>query len=85
MKLVFLLILLQVCCICLSKFSNDEDLRELPCAHIFHMECVDKWLQINALCPLCKAEIGGSASAQKTESQNPDGDSRVGGDIEAQR
>ncbi|GJN37300.1 hypothetical protein PR202_gb26236 [Eleusine coracana subsp. coracana] len=72
-----------VCCICLSKFSNDEDLRELPCAHVFHMECVDKWLEINALCPLCKAEIGGSASVPKTESQNDD--NRVRDDVESQR
>jgi hypothetical protein len=49
------------------------------------MECVDKWLQINALCPLCKAEIVGSASVLKTDSQNPDGDSRVEGDVESQR
>jgi hypothetical protein len=69
----------------LSKFSNGEDIRELPCTHIFHMECVDKWLQINALCPLCKAEIVGSASVLKTDSQNPDGDSRVEGDVESQR
>ncbi|TVU21532.1 hypothetical protein EJB05_31173 [Eragrostis curvula] len=74
-----------LCCICLSKFSNNEDLRELPCAHVFHMECVDKWLQINALCPLCKAEIGGSASVPETDSQNPNDDNRVGDDVESQR
>ncbi|XP_062155785.1 E3 ubiquitin-protein ligase At1g63170 isoform X2 [Alnus glutinosa] len=47
-----------VCCICLAKYADDEELRELPCFHVFHMECVDKWLKINALCPLCKSVIG---------------------------
>ncbi|KAK8936240.1 E3 ubiquitin-protein ligase [Platanthera zijinensis] len=46
-----------VCCICLAKYVDNEDLRELPCKHFFHMECVDKWLKINALCPLCKKEV----------------------------
>ncbi|VAH15152.1 unnamed protein product [Triticum turgidum subsp. durum] len=46
-----------ICCICLARYSNNDDLRELPCTHFFHKECVDKWLKINALCPLCKAEI----------------------------
>ncbi|KAL2236079.1 E3 ubiquitin-protein ligase At1g63170 [Sesamum indicum] len=47
-----------VCCICLSEYVNNDELRELPCSHFFHKECVDKWLRINATCPLCKAEVG---------------------------
>ncbi|PSS17792.1 E3 ubiquitin-protein like [Actinidia chinensis var. chinensis] len=49
-----------VCCICLGKYANNDELRELPCSHFFHKECVDKWLKINALCPLCKREVGES-------------------------
>ncbi|PPR96238.1 hypothetical protein GOBAR_AA24422 [Gossypium barbadense] len=47
-----------VCCICLAKYTNNEELRELPCSHFMHKECVDKWLKINASCPLCKNDIG---------------------------
>ncbi|KAK6912117.1 Zinc finger, RING-type [Dillenia turbinata] len=47
-----------VCCICLSDYADNDELRELPCSHFFHVECVDKWLKINAQCPLCKYEIG---------------------------
>ncbi|GMH11871.1 hypothetical protein Nepgr_013712 [Nepenthes gracilis] len=46
-----------VCCICLAKYANNDELRELLCTHLFHKECVDKWLNINALCPLCKSEV----------------------------
>ncbi|XP_052199959.1 E3 ubiquitin-protein ligase At4g11680-like [Diospyros lotus] len=49
-----------VCCICLARYADNDELRELPCSHFFHRECVDKWLKINASCPLCKFEIGES-------------------------
>ncbi|KAJ6846593.1 putative E3 ubiquitin-protein ligase [Iris pallida] len=46
-----------VCCVCLGRYLDNDELRELPCTHFFHIECVDKWLKINALCPLCKSEV----------------------------
>ncbi|KAK8587326.1 hypothetical protein V6N12_021823 [Hibiscus sabdariffa] len=45
------------CCICLSAYDDGVELRELPCGHHFHCACVDKWLHINATCPLCKYNI----------------------------
>ncbi|KAI4343266.1 hypothetical protein MLD38_027794 [Melastoma candidum] len=45
------------CCICLCSYEDGTELRELPCRHHFHCTCVDKWLHINATCPLCKYNI----------------------------
>ncbi|XP_047148825.1 E3 ubiquitin-protein ligase At1g12760-like isoform X1 [Vigna umbellata] len=45
------------CCICLSAYDDGVELRQLPCGHHFHCSCVDKWLHINATCPLCKYNI----------------------------
>lgn len=69
-----------VCCICLAKYSNNDELRELPCSHFFHKECVDKWLKINALCPLCKCEVGENNPGSVSGSNDHQGqnDSRVG-------
>ena len=53
----------QVCCICLARYLDNDELRELPCTHFFHAECVDKWLAINALCPLCKSEVANASGA----------------------
>ncbi|XP_058104838.1 E3 ubiquitin-protein ligase At1g12760-like [Magnolia sinica] len=50
------------CCICLSAYEDGVELRELPCTHHFHCACIDKWLYINATCPLCKYNIIKSAS-----------------------
>ncbi|KAJ4827393.1 hypothetical protein Tsubulata_038689 [Turnera subulata] len=45
------------CCICLSAYEDGSEIRELPCRHHFHCMCIDKWLYINAICPLCKFNI----------------------------
>ncbi|KAJ8565430.1 hypothetical protein K7X08_008006 [Anisodus acutangulus] len=45
------------CCICLCPYEDGIELRELPCRHHFHCACIDKWLYINATCPLCKFNI----------------------------
>eukprot|EP00252_Welwitschia_mirabilis_P019057 TRINITY_DN4315_c0_g1_i1.p1 TRINITY_DN4315_c0_g1~~TRINITY_DN4315_c0_g1_i1.p1 ORF type:complete len:406 (-),score=64.45 TRINITY_DN4315_c0_g1_i1:266-1483(-) len=55
------------CCICLSAYDDGVDLRELPCGHHFHCACIDKWLRINATCPLCKYNIIKSGSNIREE------------------
>ncbi|GAA0169047.1 hypothetical protein LIER_23611 [Lithospermum erythrorhizon] len=55
------------CCICLSAYDDGAELRELPCGHHFHSTCVDKWLFINATCPLCKYNITQSLSSSSQE------------------
>ncbi|XP_047342706.1 E3 ubiquitin-protein ligase At1g63170-like [Impatiens glandulifera] len=45
------------CCICLAKYNDNEEIRQLPCSHIFHLKCVDQWLRITSSCPLCKQEL----------------------------
>jgi hypothetical protein len=45
------------CSICLSDYQQGEELRYLPCNHVFHSECILPWLKTNKTCPMCKAEI----------------------------
>ena len=47
------------CAICLDDFEpNVTQVRELPCGHIFHPECVDPFLRNNSsLCPMCKKSV----------------------------
>ncbi|QSZ29504.1 hypothetical protein DSL72_004018 [Monilinia vaccinii-corymbosi] len=47
------------CPICLEDFESGITLiRELPCGHIFHPECIDPFLNNNSsLCPLCKKSV----------------------------
>jgi len=45
------------CMICLSDFESGDEVRELPCGHIFHASCVDEWLRRCTDCPICKANV----------------------------
>ena len=39
------------------EFEEEEDVRRLPCMHLFHVPCVDQWLGLNKRCPICRADI----------------------------
>ncbi|RWS00410.1 E3 ubiquitin-protein ligase RNF13-like protein [Dinothrombium tinctorium] len=45
------------CSICLEGYSEESELRLLPCHHVFHTQCVDRWLMSNEKCPLCKCVL----------------------------
>jgi ribosomal protein S27AE len=48
----------RFCPICQSDIViNTEIIRELNCSHIYHIDCIDKWLLLKNECPLCKKII----------------------------
>ncbi|CAK9185288.1 unnamed protein product [Ilex paraguariensis] len=48
----------ETCAVCLSEFNEGDEIGILPkCAHIFHVQCINKWLCSNPNCPLRRAGI----------------------------
>lgn len=45
------------CPICLVELSEGEDIKNLPCKHMFHPNCIDTWLVKNSACPICKRDV----------------------------
>ena len=40
----------------MEKFEEGEQVKQLNCGHIFHGDCIDKWLEKEKKCPFCKSE-----------------------------
>ena len=45
------------CNICLGEFDEGDECKTLPCDHVYHGACIDKWLLMNKICPVCRLEI----------------------------
>ncbi|CEP09943.1 hypothetical protein [Parasitella parasitica] len=43
------------CLVCLDEFAVKQPVRVLKCHHVFHRECVDRWLcEAHNSCPVCR-------------------------------
>lgn len=46
----------ESCAVCLYEFDDDDEIRRLTnCRHIFHRNCLDRWMDHDQkTCPLCR-------------------------------
>ncbi|KAJ1765919.1 hypothetical protein LPJ74_006139 [Coemansia sp. RSA 1843] len=61
------------CAICLEEINEGEVIRKLPCPHVFHSACIDRWLlHQSSVCPLCKRDtIFGHPLSPKSPATQP--------------
>eukprot|EP00536_Pseudo-nitzschia_multiseries_P006278 jgi/Psemu1/296196/fgenesh1_pm.130_\ len=45
------------CLVCQEEYWEGDQLRNLPCGHCFHKECVDQWLLSKDFCPYCRTTL----------------------------
>ncbi|KAG4165819.1 hypothetical protein ERO13_A13G095000v2 [Gossypium hirsutum] len=49
------------CAVCLCKIEEDDEMRELRCNHLFHKECLDRWVGVSygfsSTCPICRTSL----------------------------
>ncbi|XP_069046047.1 E3 ubiquitin-protein ligase RNF6 isoform X2 [Lepisosteus oculatus] len=47
----------RACSVCINEYAQGNKLRRLPCAHEFHIHCIDRWLSENNTCPICRQPV----------------------------
>ena len=47
----------SLCVICQDDFLANDIVRIFKCKHLFHINCIERWLCENKKCPLCKEEF----------------------------
>ncbi|KAK4768095.1 hypothetical protein SAY87_003236 [Trapa incisa] len=62
------------CPICLEEFHVGNEVRGLPCAHNFHVECIDEWLRLNVKCPRCRCSVFPNLDLSALLSLRPESD-----------
>ena len=43
--------------VCLEGYRDDDNVKILPCLHVFHPCCLIEWFKKKCECPLCKKEF----------------------------
>ncbi|KAL2896021.1 E3 ubiquitin-protein ligase RING1 [Bienertia sinuspersici] len=46
-----------VCAICKDGISEEVVVKQLPCLHYYHGECIIPWLRMRNTCPVCRHEL----------------------------
>ncbi|XP_059172918.1 E3 ubiquitin-protein ligase RNF126-like isoform X2 [Physella acuta] len=47
------------CSICMDDFELGIEVRKLPCDHLYHSDCIIKWLEMHGTCPVCRKDLNG--------------------------
>ncbi|XP_059277774.1 E3 ubiquitin-protein ligase RING1-like [Lycium ferocissimum] len=49
-----------LCIVCMEGFQrgvDDHGKQLVPCGHVFHANCLTKWLSVHNSCPLCRFKV----------------------------
>ncbi|WJX62576.1 RING-type E3 ubiquitin transferase [Trifolium repens] len=69
------------CVVCLEEFEVGGVVKEMPCKHRFHGDCIEKWLGLHGSCPVCRYQmpVDEKGDGKKSDEEESGERRRVGG------
>ncbi|KAK8515033.1 hypothetical protein V6N13_121982 [Hibiscus sabdariffa] len=58
----------ELCCaVCKEQFEIGTKVRNMPCDHLYHSDCILPWLQLRNSCPVCRHELPTAQGEERSE------------------
>lgn len=48
---------LAQCAVCKDDFELGTEVKQMPCKHVYHDDCIMPWLDLHNSCPVCRYEL----------------------------
>lgn len=48
---------LAQCAVCKDDFETETVVKQMPCKHVYHEDCILPWLELHNSCPVCRYEL----------------------------
>ncbi|CAO2194986.1 unnamed protein product [Urochloa humidicola] len=59
------------CPVCKDKFELGAEVREMPCKHLYHTDCIIPWLVQHNSCPVCRHPLPSQRSGNTSSARTP--------------
>ncbi|EFJ17614.1 hypothetical protein SELMODRAFT_8109, partial [Selaginella moellendorffii] len=45
------------CAVCKDDYAVGNKVRQMPCKHVYHQDCILPWLALHGTCPVCRYDV----------------------------
>lgn len=56
------------CSVCMEDFKLEEQVKQVPCGHIYHRDCIVPWLEMHGSCPICRKLFNPTGEVSENDS-----------------